>query len=412
MSGLSLMQTKSSIDRLGDLDEEITRVCRTGEAVAKGAPKGHGDEVSRLKTAMKAAEECQKHVLMAKAALLGFDGFLHAQRPSLRQALMHPSLGTKAANFLENLGKKAGPAMEHHVGGLAEEATEAVGRVKASLQALRVAEETDARGDDAKLSCDALRKTLSAAEKAIVKAVKMAKSTPDTPRREEAPEPEVEEVEETAQVEETPEVAAKTAAHGYDLTAGELPDFIKEKVEEREGKKDDKDDDDKSDKKAGKLPPEFLENAQKKKDEAAGKNQDEAADKDDDEKVGGKKAHGFDLAAALPPEFLENAQKKKDEAAGKKDDDEDDDKGKKKADSEDPDPSMEKDLPGEDTEGEPVVDKSAKAKESESKDPGDPSMDTEEEGEGEGYDPGHVIEAAGHGYQITDPSDHSYELTA
>jgi hypothetical protein len=400
MSGLSLMQTRNFIDRLGDLDEEITRVCRTGETLSKGSSKGHADEVSRLKNAMEGARACQEHVRMAKETLLNFDGFLHALRPSMRQALMHPRGGDGTANFFERVAQKAGPAMGHHVGGLAEEAVECVGRVQASLRALREAEVTDSRKDDAKLSCKALERVVAAAENAIRKAVKNAGDRPEVEARSEEP---VEVVEEAEVIE-----GGKTA-HGFDLAAGGLPDFIKEKQEEREGeKKDDKkDDDEKEGCKTAGLPPEFLENAQKKKDEAAGKKDDD--EKDGDEKDAGKskKGHGYALTAGLPPEFLENAQKKKDEAAGKKDDDKDDDKSDKKAaegvtinvtvaggdpgkiaetiaaalrqaDSKDPDPSMEDDLPGEDTDGEPVVDKSA----------------------------------SGHGYQITAPSEHGFELSA
>ena len=405
MSGFSLMQTRDFIDKLGDLDEEITRVCRTGEAVAKKAPKSHGDEVSRLQTAMESAQSCQEHVRCAKEALLRFDGFLHAVRPSVRQALMHPDSGGPAARFFDGVGRKAGPALEHHVGGLAEEGVEAIGRVKASLKALRVAEEADERRDDAKLSCKALEKVLSAAERTIEKAIKAAEGGSFPPRHEDRVE-EVEEVEEAPveEVEEVEVLEGKTA--GYDLTAGGLPDFIKKKQEEREGEKDDDDDEKEAGKKAA-LPPEFLENAQKKKDEAKGKKDDDA---EDDAKTD-KKAHGYNLTAGelpdfikkkqeeredekddddksdkkagkMPPQFAENAQKKKDEAAGKKeDDDTDEEAGKKaaalrRADSKDPDPSMDDDLPGEDTDGEPVVDKSA------------------------------------HGYQLTDPSQHGYRLTA
>jgi len=340
MSGLSLMQTRTLIDKLGDLDEEITRVCRTGEAVSKRAGKGRADEVARLKTAMEAAAACQEHVRMAKDCLLRFDGYLNAVKPSIREALMHPNMGGKAARFFDEVGRKAGPAMEHHVGGLAEEAVECIGRVQASLKALRVAEETEARKDDAKLSCKALEKVVAAAEKTIEKGVKMAEGAGLPPRHEEREEPVEEAVEEAVEegpegeaVEEAEMVEGKTA-HGYNLTAKGLP-------------------------------PAFLENIQKKKDEAKAKKDDDS----DDEKKSDKKA-------ALPPEFLENIKKKKDEAKGKKDDE--DDKSDKKAgvvhgyllvaDSEDPDPSMK--------DEEPVVGKSA-----------------------------------GHGYQITAPAEHGYELT-
>ena len=59
MSGLSLMQTRSFIDRLGDLDDEITKVCRAAEVVAKEAGKEHASGVDRLKEAREALEEDQ-----------------------------------------------------------------------------------------------------------------------------------------------------------------------------------------------------------------------------------------------------------------------------------------------------------------------------------------------------------------
>jgi len=441
MSGLSLMQTRNLIDRLGDLDEEVTRACKIGETVSKGAPKGHADDVSRLKAAMKAAQDCQVHVRMAKDNLLGFDGFLQAQRPSLRQALMHPNRGSKTAGFIDQVGRKVGPAMEHHVGGLAEEAVACIGRVQASLQALREAEDTDARGEDAKLSCKALEKTLTAAEKAIEKALKYS-STPEhgyehmhASDDEDVTEEEVVEVKEATTHGYNLVVAPKSAgkmppqfaenaqkkkdeaagkkdddddgekdacnksAHGYDLTAGELPDFIKEKQKEREGEKgDDEEDDKKADKKAA-LPPEFLENAQKKKDEAAGKSDDEDDDKSD--KKAGK----------MPPQFAENAQKKKDEAAGKKDDGEDDDKSDKKAATRRHGYDFERFVP---EHGYSIT--------ADSLTPGNESKGPEEEGEeDQGYDPGHttdeegeptpIVEKAAHGYHITAPSEHGYGLT-
>lgn len=348
MSGLSLMQTRNLIDRLGDLDDEITRVCKIGTTVAKGAPKGHADEISRLKTAMTAAEDCQKHLLMAKKALLEFDGFLHAQRPSLREALMHPDRGGKAAGFLDQVGRKAGPAMEHHAGSLGEEAVECVGRVRAAIKAVQEAEETDARKDDAKLSCKALEKTISAAEKAIEKAVKFASAPEHGYEHMHASDGDEAEVEEEVEVE-----VREATTHGYNLTAvskskckalmeqvveesaedegdegieaskkaGDLPDFIKEKQEEREGDKDD--------------------------------------DKDDDEKESCRKsAHGYDLTADSK-------------------------------------------VPGDESEG---------PEEEGEEDQGyDPGRTTDEEGE-----PTPIVEkgASGHGYHITAPTEHGYELTA
>jgi hypothetical protein len=457
MSGLSLMQTRSFIDKLGDLDNEITKVCRASEVIAKAAGKDSASGVGRLKEACDALKEKQTFLREAKEHLLAFDGFLHAESGTMRDAMSHPKIGA----VFGQIGDRMGPMMEVHVGTIAEEVTDGIRRVTSAVKALRDSKEDKKRAGSLKQSAKALEKVCSAVEKAIGKAVKMSNKASIPEHGYEhmhAAEPEVQEVvEEEAVVDKA---AGDIGFHGYSLTAG--------------------------------LPPEFLENAQKKKDEAAGKKNDDKDDKDDDK----KKAHGYDLTAGLPPEFLENAQKKKDEAAGKKDDKDDDDKGDKKAgmpdfikekieersgdkkddkddddkekesckkadslvpgneskgpkelgeedqgwvpghrttqkpddekeggkkatngvtinvtvaggdpskvaetiasalrqaDSKDPDPSMDDDLPGEDSDGEPVVGKSAHGYQL--TDPPPPAPDTS------------------HGYQLTNPADHGYDLT-
>ena len=381
MSGLSLMKTRNLIDRLGDLDEEVTRMCKTGRTVSKSAPKGHSDEVSRLKTAMTAAEDCQVHLRMAKNALLEFDGFLQAQRPSLRQALMHPNLGGKTAGFIDQVGRKVAPAMEHHVGGLAEEAVECVGKIQSSLQALRTAEETDERSDDAKLSCKALEKTLTAAEKAIDKAIKFS-SAPAEHGYEHMHASGDEEVIEEEMVEEA-EKAKKATTHGYNIIA--VSSKCKDLMEKVVG--DDKGDDEgieASDKKAGKMPPQFAENAQKKKDEAAAKKEEDDGEKD----ACNKSAHGYDLMAGELPDFI---KEKVEEREGKKDDKEDEKSDKKAA------------LPPEFLENAQKKKDEAKAKKEE-----DEKSD-KKAAHRLGYEFEQVVPE--HGYQITAPSEHGYKLT-
>ena len=439
MAGLSLMQTRTFIDRLGDLEEEITKVCRASEVIAKNAGKEHASGVGRLKEACDSLKEKQEYLREAKDCLLGFDGFLHAEAGSMREAMANPRVG----DAFSRVGERMGSLMAMHVNAMIEETIDGIRRVTSSIKALRDARQEAQRSGSLKESSQALSKVCSAAEKAIAKIMKMdvEPSIPELgdEHMHASDEPEEEEVEMVVE-----KSAGEVGFHGYSLTAGLPPEFlenIQKKKDEAKDKKDDDKDDDKSDKKAA-LPPEFLENAQKKKDEAAAKKKD--GDKDEDE---GKKAHGYDLTAGEMPDFI---QKKIDEKADKDDEDEDEKKsskkaeslvpgnkskgpkeldeedqgwvpghrttqapteddekkgGKKKAtdgvtinvmvasgdpdkiresvlaalrkaDSKDPDPSMDEDLPGEDTDGEPVVGKSA------------------------------------HGYQLTELADHGYHLTA
>lgn len=381
MSGLSLMQTRSFIDKLGDLDNEITKVCRAAEVLSKGAGKDSASGVQRLKEACDSLEDKQKFLRKAKEALLGFDGFLHAQSASMRDHLANPRVG----GFIKNVGERMGPAMEEHVRMITEEVTDGIRRVTSAVAALRDSKRDKERAGMVKESVQALEKVCKAAESAISKAMDMAENPPKIPEpgEENEAEPEIEETEEEVMVEKA---AGEIGFHGYTLTAESLVPGNKSKGPKELGEED-----------MGWVPGHRTTQA--------------PVDEDKDEKEAGKKKatnsnHGYVLTAGLPPEFLENAQKKKDEAAAKKDGDEDDEKkaGKKKAqevtvnilvtggdqqkvyetvmaafrqaDSKDPDPSMMEEEPGEDTEGEPVVDKSA------------------------------------HGYVLTEPADHGYNLTA
>lgn len=385
MSGLSLMQTRSFIDKLGDLDNEITKVCRAAEVLSKGAGKDSASGVQRLKEACDSLEDKQKFLRKAKECLLGFDGYLHAQSASMRDSLANPRVG----GFIKNVGERMGPAMEEHVRMITEEVADGIRRVTSAVSSLRDSKRDKERAGMVKESVQALEKVCSAAEKAINQAMDMAANPPQPEEIEETVEVEGEEPE----MEESEEMVVEKAAgevgfHGYQLTAESLVPGNKSKGPKELGEED-----------MGWVPGHRTTQAPVEKKD------------DDDEKEAGKKKatnsdHGYVLTAGLPPEFLENAQKKKDEAAGKKDDEDKDEKeaGKKKAedltisisvtggdqqkvyetvmaafrtaDSKDPDPSMMEEEPGEDTEGEPVVDKSA------------------------------------HGYVLTEPADHGYDLTA
>jgi len=399
MSGLSLMQTRSFIDRLGDLDEEITKVCRAADVMSKGTGKEHAAGVDRLKEACEALQDKQKYVREAKDCLLGLDGFMHALSGEMRQLMEHPEMGHAVGRVSERMQGPLGA----HVTNIVEETVDGLRRVSAAVKALREDREDAKRAGSIKESAQALSKVCEAAENTLKKALKHAESPPKMVKT-----PAPQSGDEEVIVEEVVDKAAKS--HGYDLTAG--------------------------------LPPEFLENAQKKKDEAAAKKdegQDEAADKDDDEKAGSKKADSLtpgNKSKGPKDEGEEDqgwipghrtTQEPTDEKEG----------GKKAAhgydltaDSKDPDPSMEDDIPGEDTDGEPVVDKSAKGKVPEAflkniekmkakgkdGDKGDDKGDDKAEAKDDAKDSGKPWEkdkkAAYHGYELTEAPDHGYELTA
>jgi hypothetical protein len=415
MPGLSLMQTRSFIDRLGDLDEEITKVCRAADVMSKGAGKEHSAGVGRLKEACDALQEKQKFVREAKDCLLGLDGFMHALSGEMRQLMEHPEMGGAVGRVSERMQGPLGA----HVATIVEETVDGLRRVSAAVKALREAREDAKRAGSIKESAQALSKVCAAAENALKKALKHAESPPKVV---EAPAPQS--GDEEVVVEEMVEKAA--GFHGYNLTAG--------------------------------LPPEFLENAQKKKDEAAGKKDDK--DEDKGEKKSSKSAHGYDLTAGEMPDFIKEKMKEKDDQDEAADKDDDEKAGSKKADSrvpgneskgpkdegeedegwvpghrttqkptdekesskkatpvhgynltadsKDPDPSMDDDLPGEDTDGKPVVDKSAKKAELDEEDLG---QDTQGPEGGE-EDPDKIKAAGYHGYDLVEIPTHGYDLEA
>ena len=442
MAGLSLMQTRTFIDRLGDLEEEITKVCRASEVIAKNAGKEHASGVGRLKEACDSLKEKQEYLREAKDCLLGFDGFLHAEAGSMREAMANPRVG----GAFSRVGERMGSLMAMHVNAMVEETIDGIRRVTSSIKALRDARQDAQRSGSLKESSKALSKVCSAAEKAIAKIMKMDVEAPIPEHGDEhmhaSDEPEEEEEEVEMVVEKS---AGEVGFHGYSLTAGLPPEFLenaqKKKDEAAAKKKDGDKDDDKSDKKAA-LPPEFLENAQKKKDEAKGK-KDGDKDKDDDE---GKKAHGYDLTAGEMPDFIKEKMKEKED----EDEDEDDKKSSKKADSlvpgnksKGPKELDEEDqgwVPGHRTTQAPTDDDEKKGgkkkatdgvtinvmvasgdpdkiresvlaalRKADSKDP-DPSMDDDLPGEDTDGEP--VVGKSAHGYQLTEPADHGYNLTA
>jgi len=281
MAGLSLMQMRSFIDRLGDLDDEVTRVCRAAELIAKRVGKDQASGAERLKEAQEALKEKQKSLRDAKECLLGFDGFLHAESGAMRAAMVQPKMGS----FFGRVGDRMMPVLEAHIGIIVDEIGDGLRRVRSSVRDLREAEQ-DAEGrGNIKESVKTLGKVCSAAERAIGKAMK-ANTEASTPEHGYEHMHAAEEPEEAGEEPVVEKTATDVGFHGYNLTAKELPEFIKKKIEEREGKKDDEKEE--KGKEAKKLPPEFLENIEKKKEEAAKKKEDE------DE---GKKAHGYDLTA-------------------------------------------------------------------------------------------------------------------
>jgi len=112
MPNLSLQQTRTYIDRLGDLENEIARTCRVAEVMAKDAGKDLSGPTGRLKDACDAAREQAKHVAEAKNCLLEFDGFMHAQSQSIREALGRPHL----VSYLNKVGDRMGRRLQAFVG--------------------------------------------------------------------------------------------------------------------------------------------------------------------------------------------------------------------------------------------------------------------------------------------------------
>jgi predicted DNA-binding protein len=242
MPSLSLQQIRTYIDRLGDLENELTRSCKVAEIMAKGAGKDLSSASERLKDACEDAKEHCELVGKAKDRLLEFDGFMHAQSARMKDAMERPNV----VRFLNEVGGRMGTAMETHVEALVSDTIESLRRLAGAVKDLREAKEGSENVASAKESAKALDKACSAAEKAISKGLQERASAP-------APE----EVEDD--VEEEIEVFEGKMAHGYNLTAKELP-------------------------------PEFLENAKKKKEEAAAK-------KDEEDEKPKKASHGYVLTA-------------------------------------------------------------------------------------------------------------------
>lgn len=288
MHDLSLSKTRTCIERLGDLHDEITRTCRMADVLAKSVGKSRAAEVSRLEACCEDLRKQQESVKDARECLLEFDGFLHAQSSAMKEALEH----TPMATYFQQVGERLGGNMEHHVAELCEAVVQTLGRCKKCVEALRSAPEMDKAVGDAKACAKTISKLCGSAEKAISKGMQMAS--------ERAEGEEAEEVEVEVEVEEEP----KTASHGYDLTAGELPpEFLenaKKKKEEAKAKKDDDKDD--SDKKAADVTADSKTPGNESKGPADEGEEDQGwvpghRTKDDDEDDSKKASHGYDLGA-------------------------------------------------------------------------------------------------------------------
>lgn len=373
MSGLSLMQTRSFIDRLGDLDEEITKVCRAADVMAKTCGKEHADGVGRLKEACDALEDKQKYVREAKDHLLGLDGFMHALSSEMRQLMEHPKMGSAVSRIAERM---LAP-MQSHVSTIVEETVDGLRRVAAAVKALREAKEDAKREGSIKDSTKALSRVCGAAENALRKAMKHAAEPESAPEEDEVLESEEVVVE---------KAAGQFGFHGYNLTAKGLPPEFLENIKKKkeESKKNDEADDDEGEKKSSKKADSRVPGNESKGPKDEGEEDEgwvpghRTTQKPEDKKANSD--HGYVLTAkGLPPEFLENIKKKKEEA---KKDDEDDDKSDKKAKAE---KKKFPDLGGDSkTEG---------------PEQGAPAPDD---------DPRHEK----HGYDLYEPADHGYELYA
>lgn len=150
------------MDRLGDLDEEITRAC----ACAEAQRKLWGDEADtkRFDEALKDLLECQKQIQNAKTALIEFDGLV------LGYGFVFPSLSDKTQAFLSRLGNRVSNVLERHVGNIIQEGSEGARRLASEVQALRNAAELE---DEETLTCKdnvkAIEKVLAMVRKALDK---------------------------------------------------------------------------------------------------------------------------------------------------------------------------------------------------------------------------------------------------
>jgi len=399
MSGLSLMKTRSFIDRLGDLDEEITKVCRAADVMATGIGKDHTTGVGRLKEACVALKEKQEYVREAKDCLLGLDGFMHALSGEMRQLMEHPQMGSALGRISEHMQTP----LTTHVTAIVEETVDGLRRVDSAVKALRESKEDAKRTGSIKESAKLLSKCCGAAENAIKKALKQSAQPPQEEAvvvEEAAPEAVEEMVVEKA-------AAGETGFHGYELTAGLPPEFLENIKKKKEEASDKTEDDDKEkkggDKKADSLTPgnESLGPKDEGEEDDGWVPGHRTTQKSDDEEEGktATSDHGYVLTSdksakgKVPPAFLENIEKMKAKSKDKDDGDEDGDDSKKAG-----------------FHGyELVVDKSAKGKvppafleniekmKAKSKD-----KDDEDEDDGK--------KAGFHGYELLETPDHGYEL--
>jgi len=286
MHDLSLTKTRTCIERLGDLDDEITRTCRMADVLSKASGKSRAAETSRLEACCEDLRKQQESVREARSCLLEFDGYLHAQSASMKEALSF----TPMTKYFEQVGERLGGGMENHVAELCESVLQTLGRCKKCIEALRSAPQTDKAVSEVKACAKTISKMCEAAEKAISKGMKMAEER-------EAPE----EIEVEVEVEEEP----KTASHGYDLTAGELPpEFLenaKKKQEEAKSKDKDDDCDECEDKKASEVTADSKTPGNESKGPAEEGEEDQGwvpgHRTEDDEDEGKKAAHGYNLSA-------------------------------------------------------------------------------------------------------------------
>ena len=223
----SFHQIKKYIDRLGDLENALVRSCTLGEVLAKTAKIGSATSVAYLKEACETARSQLQHVRDAKDRLLGLEGFLQAQKPSLRGALENPAV----VSYIHQVGARVSKILETHAEAVTKGALEALRRVAHAIKDVQEAKAREEELEAAKAAIKALVKSCSAAEAALRKGLEtvQVKEGSDCPCGcggtcgcgPQGDEPEDHHGYDLAMgeaaVAETPE--QKVASHGYRLTA-------------------------------------------------------------------------------------------------------------------------------------------------------------------------------------------------
>ena len=259
------MLTPTNTERLGHLEGDLIRAQKEAETIAASVGKSNPVGTAQLKAAVKELDEKRRHVVAAREALLGFDGFVRARHELARTE--KPEVEGRIGRFLGAIQERLTSQLGGLVARISEGVSGDISHVASVIQSIQSTHDLGERTDEVGTCVDRIGKILKAGEKAVEKAIKQSDAPPVEEGLIEDEDEEVEVEIEDGEV----EIEVPMDDHGYDLTAAELPDFIKKKIEERKGKegeedKDEKKDDEKAKKpKKGEVPPQFLKHMKKKK---------------------------------------------------------------------------------------------------------------------------------------------------